>query len=149
MQTVAPGCRTTPRQVSEEPAVGFCREVLLAARKLRFVTRCTTGHALGGADQPGLAAVRAAPVAHRTFVVGEIERERVVLRDSTHLGGPCVVPADEVDGVAEVVAIRAARARRLAVVAPRRFERLRIALRVGRPRSRDETEKFAARRARV
>src|SRR6185369_2271866 len=115
-------------------------QLLLAARKLQVVAGCSRRHAFGRAEKPFLVAVRAAPVSHRSFVVRKVEPERIVFGDAAHLRRARVVPADEIDGVGELVAVGTSRADRLAVFVPRRFERLRVAVRVRRTRTRNEAE---------
>ena len=77
--------------------------------------------------KPGLAAIAAPSIATVTFMVSEIEVISIGLEDVVTAVTLIVVPADEVDGVAKIVANGTAAAGCLGVVLPSGVGSLRVA----------------------
>jgi len=93
--------------------------------------------------EPALTLVGAALPACRTLVVGEVLVVRVPLGDADRLVRVVGVPADEIDGVIEIVAVGKSPSRIFLVRLPGALECLRIAVGIGRAFPRDE-DFFAA-----
>ena len=75
--------------------------------QLRVVALSLSIHLTGDIDKPLLAAVALFSITAVPFVVSEVEAKRILLADTQLFVGHVVVPANEVNGVAKIVPVRA------------------------------------------
>ena len=111
----------------KRPPPATALEARLAAFQLTVILGGSRRNAARHLLKPGLAAIAAPSIATVTFMVSEIEVISIGLEDVVTAVTLIVVPADEVDGVAKIVANGTAAAGCLGVVLPSGVGSLRVA----------------------
>src|SRR5471032_128690 len=128
-----------------EPAPEAPIQILLAPRVLLRIHIGATLHLARRRHQPGFAAIGFLAIAAPAFVVVEVLAESIIFVHAIDAGGLVHVPADEVDGVIEFLAVGPVSAGAFLIVGPDLVLGLGVARRRRHQAPRDNPEQVFTR----